>query len=965
MSRRSIGRTLAQAAALSALLVLPAASQAGLHGSPHDFSALPIGRGGSCAACHVPHAVQGPVIWGRSLADEAAYFTQAANPDYLPAPTLQCFDCHDDGVSVPDQSPSAASWVAGEEPEDIAFSLTPADATRWGTTVGYYELIDGTLPGTGNPAPVDGSPTGGHFWRSEPTGTPDAKRGDKISCRLCHDPHGTRSAGNEVFFVRSTADGAGGTVTLGTGLRASGNTRTGTGDGRAMCASCHGYADAGAPVTLWGVALPRPPGSVGHHLAASAAACTGCHQHNKIVTSCRECHGYPPLVSGAPGGWFDRALRPDTESYAGGAGAHRRHRDALGDAIFACDICHGPNPGSAGWHGQGGAAVLQQNVDLIGKKSFWDPGGTRAAGYDGEVGAANPDPSLWEFTARAKSGGDQRCFGLACHGDPPNAPGALNWTDRMVDDATGAFVGDGGRVCAWCHDATPAPMVVSGGATSVLAPNVMGDGVDFGAEVNGHGVATTARYDRGAVGDGLGRPGAGKACTVCHDATYQVNAAPPPANVPRKAHFDGVYDSAEKRLRGTINAQAVSGADAVCAACHQHAGVEAGTQVSHHGNAAAGGYTPLEPAFSRVCRQCHEPHGRNWNGAGRNLYQVGRSLDLDHDGLSDPGEEARVDSNATEATAAVTAADNAVVFVSRVGADSFDAGDGTPANNVCVTCHAPATGGGGGTGGGDHAGATGYTRDERGNDCTQCHTHDYDQAPGSADGFMPSTCIGCHNGNPTYPLAPNVVNGTIPGSDGLSYSWYGTEADRQDGGHGDPQGRDAARVKPACTDCHDLSLPAPGTHLNGIHDSVWNNSTRNGNTAHLKGEFFTKYPASQAGPWSVQVAFDNYCLLQCHVAAAVPEMTHNVDSSPSDPDYRAVEFGTHGTVADGDALLTGKPYPIDEDLNTAAAGPPSFATCVTCHDPHGTTLAQTLRSSNRMVRDSWVVPPTLCVACHQ
>jgi hypothetical protein len=913
----------------------------------------------------VPHGVKGPVIWGRSLADESTFFAQGADPDYLPAPTLECYDCHDDGVTVPDQSPPATTWAVGQEPEDIAFSQVPADAARWRTTVGYYELIDGTVPAAGNTAPVDGSPTGGHYWKSEPTGTPDAKRGDKISCRLCHDPHGTRSAGNEVFFLAATANGTGGTLTLGTGLRASASSRFGSGDGRAMCAACHGYADAGSPVTLWGVVLPRPPGSVRHHGTADTTACTACHKHNKIVTSCRECHGYPPLESGAPGAWFDRTARPDTESYAGGAGAHRRHRDALGNAIFACEICHGPDPGSAAWHNQGGGTVLQGNVDIIGQRSFWDPGGTRAAGYDGPAGAPNPDPSLWKFTARAKSGGDQRCFGLACHGDPPDAPGALNWTDRMVDDGTGAFVGDGGLICAWCHDATPAPMVTAAGAVSVLAPNVMGDGALYGAAVNGHGVPATQRYDLAVVGDGLGRPGAGKDCTVCHDAAYVANAAPPPEQVPRKTHFDGLSDSPEKRLRGTINARAVAGADAACTACHQNPGADAGTQVSAHGNAAAGGYAPLEPiAFTRACRQCHEPHGRNWNGAGRNLYQIGRAIDLDHDGQADAGEEARVDSNATDATTAITAADSPVVFTRRSGADSFDANDGTSANNLCVACHAPATGGGAGTGGGDHTGTTGYTRDERGNDCTQCHTHDYDQTPATADGFMPATCIGCHNGNPTYPLAPNVVNGPLPGSDGLTYSWYGTDPSKQDGGHGDPQGRDAATLRPACTDCHDLSQPAPGTHLNGVHDSVWDNATRNGNTAHLKAEFFTKYPANAPGTWSVQVAFDNYCLLQCHVAALVPEMTHSVDSSPADPFYRSVEFGTHGTVADGDALLTGKPYPIDKDLNTAAAGPPNYATCVTCHDPHGTSLVQTMRSSNRMVRDSWVVPPTLCLACH-
>ena len=65
-------------------------------------------------------------------------------------------------------------------------------------------------------------------------------------------------------------------------------------------------------------------------------------------------------------------------------------------------------------------------------------------------------------------------------------------------------------------------------------------------------------------------------------------------------------------------------------------------------------------------------------------------------------------------------------------------------------------------------------------------------------------------------------------------------------------------------------------------------------------------------------------------------------------------------MATGDAL----PYPVDRDLNTAAAGAPFYAPCVTCHDPHGTTLVETTRTSNRMVRDKWTEPPTLCNTCH-
>jgi hypothetical protein len=200
----------------------------------------------------------------------------------------------------------------------------------------------------------------------------------------------------------------------------------------------------------------------------------------------------------------------------------------------------------------------------------------------------------------------------------------------------------------------------------------------------------------------------------------------------------------------------------------------------------------------------------------------------------------------------------------------------------------------------------------------------------------------------------------IPGSASLNYNYYGTDGSKQDGGHGDPEGRDAAVAKPECTDCHDISQPAGNLHQNGTYESLWNNSTRNTNTAHLKAEFFTLYPANGAGTWSVQVAFDNYCYQKCHAGRGVPEMDHESDTLPADTNHGSVELGTHGTIANGDAL----PYPVDRDLNTAATGSPFYATCVTCHDPHGTTLVETTRTSNRMVRSKWTVPPDLCNACH-
>ncbi len=194
-----------------------------------------------------------------------------------------------------------------------------------------------------------------------------------------------------------------------------------------------------------------------------------------------------------------------------------------------------------------------------------------------------------------------------------------------------------------------------------------------------------------------------------------------------------------------------------------------------------------------------------------------------------------------------------------------------------------------------------------------------------------------------------------------------------------------------CTDCHNIDNPS-GTHLDSTYNSIWNNTTRNANTAHLKTEFFsrTSPPALPwgSGGWDVQVTFDNYCAYKCHrdttnwVTSAVPDMRHEKDSfganksaDPVDPsgtyshvddsdNHWSVEFGTHLSVSDGEAL-NGKAYPVDTDLNTSATGS-KYATCVSCHDPHGTGVVEATRSSNRMVRDKWIAEPVeLCNACHE
>jgi predicted CXXCH cytochrome family protein len=216
----------------------------------------------------------------------------------------------------------------------------------------------------------------------------------------------------------------------------------------------------------------------------------------------------------------------------------------------------------------------------------------------------------------------------------------------------------------------------------------------------------------------------------------------------------------------------------------------------------------------------------------------------------------------------------------------------------------------------------------------------------------PAGCGGCHDGSnpdPEYPLAPDVYR-----------YWDGTWWDAtqgglpsvQQGGHGDPGGNAAN----GCTDCHDLTTAAAqAAHLDGV---VGGRGAATPNTYHLKPEFFTKYPGNDpSGEYGLQVAFDNYCAFQCHAGQWVRDMRHENDTVRTDPGYRAVQLGTHLTMAASPALM-------DSDLSSDVAGGTNFSPCVGCHDPHGSgTTGGAAR--NYMVRAAWTNPPDLCASCHQ
>jgi predicted CXXCH cytochrome family protein len=162
-----------------------------------------------------------------------------------------------------------------------------------------------------------------------------------------------------------------------------------------------------------------------------------------------------------------------------------------------------------------------------------------------------------------------------------------------------------------------------------------------------------------------------------------------------------------------------------------------------------------------------------------------------------------------------------------------------------------------------------------------------------------------------------------------------------------------------CTDCHNIANPS-GTHLDGVLNSVELKQNINGNTAHLN----TSWIGASSPDYSVQLTLDNACALQCHSSSG----RHRHSNQETDPAYGVVRFGRKGSVLDGQAIA----YPIDVYISTNAPSAPAdgtanfdYAPCISCHNPHGTNIVEPSKDTNRMLRDLWVDPETLCLKCHK
>jgi predicted CxxxxCH...CXXCH cytochrome family protein len=213
------------------------------------------------------------------------------------------------------------------------------------------------------------------------------------------------------------------------------------------CGRCH----AGAPVRPKDATRP----------AASAPACTSCHDRPGGVLACGTCHGdggeraYPPRERCA----FDG---PEHD-------AHRVHGEStrLRSEPLVCDACHPAAGGDlSGTHGDGTVDV-RFDPELAGVDAAFDCETRRCAVSCHDRGGARAQPRFHE--AGPLGCGD-------CHGAPPEGHYAGDCDGCHVEvNATGSSlrdtrlhgngrvdVGDGSPRCGQCHGTGDDPMPATG-----------------------------------------------------------------------------------------------------------------------------------------------------------------------------------------------------------------------------------------------------------------------------------------------------------------------------------------------------------------------------------------------------------------------------------------------------------------------------------------------------------------------
>jgi predicted CxxxxCH...CXXCH cytochrome family protein len=379
---------LAVFAAIGAVFLFSAAPlPAGVTGSPHDFStgtgpytqSASIAPSGNCSACHIPHGADSYGIWARDL---TAYRTKlgmngsiSSEPNYVHAPTIQCYDCHDshdDTSNRIDAVPLKNDFSSSHYPQNIAFGFTKTGLGSMtedpvaGAVPGYYE---NKPPYASSPSSYYGADpalnpsdnaqllkTGGHYFKyvDPDGGTATFKKGDKLPCRDCHDPHAWDTQW-QAFFRKSwptsiVSSRLGSTVAASAGMANNAGTRDTLNGGRKLCTACHGTSD-GTPVNFSDIsaqytasgAIVKPPTTISEHASANTTTpCVSCHNHNSVDVSCGECHGFPPPhypPGKNPDNVVKYAVTPEV-THAVHFGKQNGSGAAYSKYAFQCNVCH-------------------------------------------------------------------------------------------------------------------------------------------------------------------------------------------------------------------------------------------------------------------------------------------------------------------------------------------------------------------------------------------------------------------------------------------------------------------------------------------------------------------------------------------------------------------------------------------------------------------------------------------------
>lgn len=381
--------------------------------------------------------------------------------------------------------------------------------------------------------------------------------------------------------------------------------------------------------------------------------------------SCSGCHGFPPIDAS-----LTPVARVDTPSerpaivagfggYAAGGGAHRLHVNFIWklydpafdptdpssvpteivDPVVLCGPCHGDAPGAAGWHNEGLGVVQQSKVDIRTRDITNFSWGTNAA-YE------NLDMSSPNQGGQVANNGSRRCENLDCHGkpDPDASTGDGTTQDKRAHfgeeliwefdpqssaDGTSIYaVSKKTAICKWCHDGTPAQIVLKNNAgngdvfSSVVAPRVTDSYFrpPSGFGRGGHGDAhINSTDDPTYVDSAVGA--APLDCTDCHDETTDWST-----------EFTGVHGPSSNYYRlafSSIESASHNSSD-LCSSCHRDDATY-GYPSNHHPSFSKNSQ-PVSPAVGQeiytTASSWTEPLPDFWKQNGYSAASAGGNVDF-------------------------------------------------------------------------------------------------------------------------------------------------------------------------------------------------------------------------------------------------------------------------------------------------------------------------------------------------